>query len=213
MDINIENLEGRQFTKLLVIKYIGLTGGGQKKKDGGIHKGYHTWLCRCDCGKEVNVREVKLKAGHSRSCGCSRKYNKPIWTLPKGEAAKNLLFFHYKDSAKKRGLEFSLERDSFIELTSSDCKYCGEPPTKSMALRQKGKSRHRSLNGDYLYNGIDRVDNNVGYIEGNCVPCCWLCNELKKARTQDEFISHILKIADNWSRTQTSAKSNLLRSL
>lgn len=29
-----------------------------------------TWLCRCDCGKIVTVRQSNLVTGHSKSCGC-----------------------------------------------------------------------------------------------------------------------------------------------
>jgi len=28
------------------------------------------WLCRCDCGQEVEVRGVSLRAGVTTSCGC-----------------------------------------------------------------------------------------------------------------------------------------------
>lgn len=31
-----------------------------------------TWLCICDCGKEVVVCGKKLRTGHTRSCGCYR---------------------------------------------------------------------------------------------------------------------------------------------
>jgi len=31
--------------------------------------------------------------------------------------------------------------------------------------------------------GIDRLDNKLGYISGNCVPCCTLCNS-KKGRLE-----------------------------
>ena len=35
-------------------------------------KGYHstTWICRCDCGKEITVRTDCLKRGTTTSCGC-----------------------------------------------------------------------------------------------------------------------------------------------
>lgn len=35
------------------------------------------WLCRCDCGKELSVREDYLLSGHSRSCGCLRRQIRP----------------------------------------------------------------------------------------------------------------------------------------
>ena len=30
------------------------------------------WICKCDCGKEVEVSSDKLGSGHTRSCGCYR---------------------------------------------------------------------------------------------------------------------------------------------
>jgi 5-methylcytosine-specific restriction endonuclease McrA len=31
----------------------------------------------------------------------------------------------------------------------------------------------------FLYSGIDRKDNEKGYTEENCVPCCKRCNGIK----------------------------------
>ena len=31
-----------------------------------------SWLCRCSCGKEREVREGNLRSGHSQSCSCRR---------------------------------------------------------------------------------------------------------------------------------------------
>jgi hypothetical protein len=44
-------------------------------------------------------------------------------------------------------------------------------------------------NSKYIYNGIDRVNNNFGYLIDNCVTCCTNCNVAKMARTQEEFNS------------------------
>jgi hypothetical protein len=31
------------------------------------------FLCRCDCGREVEVLSLNLRSGKTRSCGCLRK--------------------------------------------------------------------------------------------------------------------------------------------
>ena len=32
------------------------------------------WLCRCDCGETSTVWEIKLKNGHTSSCGCGKRF-------------------------------------------------------------------------------------------------------------------------------------------
>lgn len=38
------------------------------------------WLCQCDCGNVLKVRAPDLKSGHTRSCGCLHRDNKPNLT-------------------------------------------------------------------------------------------------------------------------------------
>lgn len=60
------DLTGQKFGKLTVIErrenYI--------TKNGTIKT---TWLCRCECGKEIITKGAYLRAGDTRSCGCSRQ--------------------------------------------------------------------------------------------------------------------------------------------
>lgn len=42
--------------------------------------------------------------------------------------------------------------------------------------------------------GIDRVDNNLGYIKSNCRPCCYSCNRMKKTFTYLDFMHKVRKI-------------------
>lgn len=48
------DLTGQRFGNLTVLEY----------------RGKSTWLCRCDCGTEREVRGDHLRYGHSHSCGC-----------------------------------------------------------------------------------------------------------------------------------------------
>jgi hypothetical protein len=59
------NLEGQRFGKLVVIKKgeTRVTKGGCKTR---------TWICRCDCGRELIIPTGHLRSGHTKSCGCLR---------------------------------------------------------------------------------------------------------------------------------------------
>ena len=79
---------------------------------------------------------------------------------------------HYQARAKKIGVNFDLTKTEVWALCNSPCRYCGL---------------------DTL-NGVDRYNNAVGYTLGNCVPCCVICNDMKKAHSEDFFITHIRKV-------------------
>lgn len=59
------DLSGRRFGRLTVIR-------STDRRDG---KGCVYWLCRCDCGNEVEVTGDKLLYGNYRSCGCLKEEN------------------------------------------------------------------------------------------------------------------------------------------
>ena len=150
------------------------------------------WLCRCDCGNEKVILANALRS--TSSCGCLRRQRKPRpgWqpksTLPPGVAARNGVLKQYRTSARSRGLAWSLSDEEFDRITSEDCLYCGCPPS---AVR---RGANPSL-GEFVYNGIDRVDNRRGYVTGNAVPCCSVCNHAKKDMSYDDFIAWITRLA------------------
>ena len=92
----------------------------------------------------------------------------------------------YKANAIRRKLEWDLTLEQFAEITKKDCHYCGAKPN-NIAI---GKG----CNGDYIYNGIDRIDNNKGYTIDNIVPCCKICNYAKRKLTLQEFQDWVEKI-------------------
>jgi len=60
-----------------------------------------------------------------------------------------------------------------------------------LSIKRK-KFRQRIISA----NGIDRQDNAKGYIPGNCVSCCRICNYAKHALTLEEFKSWIQRLIE-----------------
>lgn len=109
--------------------------------------------------------------------------------LPYGYAARNSVIRSYRRNAKNRSLNWELSLEDCELLFQSDCFYCGCPP----ANKHNGQPGY---NGVYIYNGIDRMDNDKGYTTDNCVSCCGDCNDLKGARSRQEFFAKLTTILE-----------------
>jgi len=178
------HLEGMVFERLTVLKDLG-------------RRGHDTlYLCKCECGKETKVRGSQLTGGKTKSCGCF-KIDKARRGKTPGEGGLHRAWWIYVNSSKKRGTEFNLSEQEFKEITSKDCFYCGGSPNTVASMNPNNKEDGYS---DYTYNGIDRVDNSIGYTKKNMVPCCMWCNKMKLHRTQKEFLDHIAKIFNHFRR-------------
>jgi hypothetical protein len=53
-----------------------------------------------------------------------------------------------------------------------------------------------TLRASYIYNGVDRVNNDFGYSIDNCVSCCKVCNRMKGKKTVAEFVAFCSAISD-----------------
>lgn len=108
---------------------------------------------------------------------------KRIWNkedLIRTRASKLLAAYRVRDF--KRGQEFSVRKDWFIEnILSKPCNYCG----------------------DTSRIGADRINNKLGHIESNLIPCCHICNGIRGDRfTVDEMrqIGNVVKsIKSRWN--------------
>ena len=82
----------------------------------------------------------------------------------------------YKKNAIDRNYEFNITLKEFKELWEKPCVYCGNEIKKI---------------------GIDRVDNTIGYIKNNIVPCCKICNFMKRDMKVADFLNHTVQITNN----------------
>jgi hypothetical protein len=137
------------------------------------------WLCKCDCGTFKEVYSNSLTSGKSKSCHCIKRH-------PYGHASRRNIFSCYVSKAKRRNLEFTITECEFNEMTKQNCYYCGDAPSNI--------HQNKKMNGEYIYNGIDRIDNTIGYIKENCVASCKDCNLAKRELSQIQFFNMIKKI-------------------
>lgn len=137
--------------------------------------------CVCDCGNKIKTRLYNILNGHTKSCGCLQ-----IYRLEKGEAGFNIVYEQYKRRSKNKNRVFDLSKEEFKKLTQKECFYCGRLPSTI----KKSKSKYST----FVYNGIDRIDSDKGYIKDNVITCCEMCNKMKTDHSLDEFKNHIEKI-------------------
>ena len=113
------------------------------------------------------------------------------WGRQQGYAGLLVLMDSYIRNAKKNNRKFDITQKEFGKLTSSKCHYCSSLPSM---IKRGGKYNQKSVWGNYQYNGIDRVDNSIGYVKSNCVPCCVICNRAKNKMTYNDFMCYINRI-------------------
>lgn len=117
-----------------------------------------------------NIEEEKVKRKKYRD---SHKEDQKIWMNqwkeknPQRYRASRILCT-YKRNDKKYNRENNLTSSWIVErIFSQPCYYCGETDWKKI--------------------GCDRIDNSIGHIMTNVIPCCGKCNNERKTKGFDEF--------------------------
>jgi hypothetical protein len=119
---------------------------------------------------------------HKRCAADARRYrdNNPDYVIQCAEDKKTKPLHKYtsvKNNAKTRNLEFKLSLDECKKLFILPCVYCG-------------------IEFDKVLHGLDRSDNTIGYIRGNVVPCCMVCNFIKSDEDVHVFYRRLKHIAN-----------------
>lgn len=135
-------------------------------------------LPRTHCKKGHPYDENTPVYRGGRKCRVCYKTNYSGIPRPK-RTPLQALFREYQKGARERNLSWELTEKQFETLVFSACYYTGRPA-----------SRIRKFScGEIIYNGIDRLNNKIGYVWENCVPCCSEINMMKKTLSYNQFIS------------------------
>lgn len=185
-------LVGKRFGHLRVI------ADGGSILEGREGRRCRTSICICDCGNEHVVRNSQLSSGKTRSCGCLRRESV---SLPDGVAADNLAISIIKRNAIARQLLWELTDETVRTFVGAPCYWCG-----AVRANRHGRGVNKTRSGYRGWNGIDRLDSSIGYILGNVVPCCGVCNRMKSTLSAEAFLAQCKRIA---SRERISPSERL----
>lgn len=181
MSQNFKDLSGKELGQWAVTDTYEVRTKKYGQRPNGQRVTY--WLCKCSCGNKVYVIGAHLTNGTSTKCRlCGTKDRTEF-----GHATKHTVLCGYKSDARGRNYCWSITDDEFFSLCKAPCLYCGDLP------RNISKSIYGT--GDFIYNGIDRTNNSLGYTKENTVSCCRICNRAKSNLSYEDWISYLSRVA------------------
>jgi hypothetical protein len=154
----------------------------------------------CACGRNHEVSISKLSCGSTKSCRCSRTADSYVYGT--GNPLIATVLTTYKHRAKKKNLDFRLDHYAVKKLVTAPCYYCGVIPYRQWnVVTASGKIDSLACNG------IDRVNNDLGYVPSNVVPCCPRCNYAKREMGLQEFAAWAIRLSEHLQRHVVSVAS------
>lgn len=126
--------------------------------------------CLCDCGKLHATNANRLYLNQTTRCQTCvvKRYSKE-------EYQRRQNYHNYLNGAVRRGYDWKLSLNEFLDFTDRPCAYCGLTPAK----------------------GVDRRNNKIGYLLENCTPCCKDCNLAKRDMSEKDFFAWLHRLAQH----------------
>lgn len=115
--------------------------------------------------------------------------NKITYNLKQSHLPKELqeLYVHNiigRSLQKEFNINNVISIEKYLKTVSEPCYYCGNTGEKEVIIKTKN-----SENKIFKYNGIDRLDNELGYVNNNIVSCCSICNYMKGQLSVNQFVN------------------------
>jgi len=156
-------------------------------------KGRKKIYCSKECSTKYHNKNSKRTAAENRDKIAKYFQDKP----------EKRFLASTKSSAKKRNLVFDLTETWFKErIEKGVCEVTGLP------IRPKPYQKGSVGDRGFYSPSIDRIDNNIGYIESNCRLVCWGYNLAKNKFTDRDLNALSLSILLRY--TPKGSKSALL---
>lgn len=152
------------------------------------------WLCQCICGTKVEILSKYLLCGDTKSCGCITIGNAHNRTGYKSISGS---YFHsIKSNAKIRGIPFEVTPELlFNQLEKQNYKCCISGVDIKCVLNFRDNYLQQTAS-------LDRIDNSIGYVEGNIQWVHKTINIMRNKLSVEEFVS--------WCKIITTHQERLL---
>lgn len=100
---------------------------------------------------------------------------------------------------------FDIHLEEFRYLCQQNCYYCGSQPSNLITYRGQNSFTFRY----FVYSGLDRINNDIGYTRQNVVPCCIICNRAKNSMPFKDFIDWLNRLTDYRQRINDEQKEQV----
>lgn len=136
------------------------------------------YSCKCRCGHIADLNGSHLRNGNTTIClKCHQAKPHNRLRIYEGLFNRTRYCALKGNNSRKKYHAFSLTFDEFLSLIETGkCHYCWTPlewirfgTGRQCPSGRPGMTSHQ----------MDRKDNNLGYVPGNVVACCWRCNRAK----------------------------------
>lgn len=156
MNNKIRDLTGQKFGKLEVIEYTGKT----------TQKGHNAiWLCKCDCGKHIEVRGTNLTSSRrpQKSCGCDVSERLSLCNTKHGGIHDRL--YQVWMGMRRRCRDKKLK--GYHRYGGRGIRVCDEWQNYDV-FREWALNNGYDENADFQKCTLDRIDVNGNYEPKNC---------------------------------------------
>lgn len=146
MPIVNPSIVGKRFGRLEVLRKG--VGHGPRNRT--------TWVCRCDCGSEIETADAYLKSGDTKSCGCL-KLESLVLRSKTHSLSKTPTYYTWNNMVQRCTNKNNNRFDDYggRGITVCDRWLKFESFLADMGIKPEGMT-------------LERNDNNLGYSKANC---------------------------------------------
>jgi dCMP deaminase len=176
---NFKDLTGQKFGQLLVINKSDIL----TKTRGAL------WNCKCDCGNLVQLASNALTSHNNITCGNKVKHQNKDGLDHRWIRCGDIPLSHLnsiKQNATKRNLEYRVYPKYLWELFLQQNRRCPLTGDILIFTPERDAGGTRSI---FTTASLDRIDSNIGYIEGNVRWVHKIVNKMRLNMTDEEFLN------------------------